>query len=139
MFVIKNFIDILYDKTLFTSDKKLCADLSPSFIKSLFAFQDINKDYPIGELGKNAGVKSSTITDLVDRLERDGFAVRVRDNGDRRVVNVRLTEKGKKIRDAFTRKRRSEFKSLFSKLEEKEIRQLITHLDGASTILQKIK
>ena len=48
MFVIKNFIDVLYDKTLFTSDKKLGADLSPSFIKSLFAFQDIDKDYPIG-------------------------------------------------------------------------------------------
>jgi len=90
-------------------------------------------------LGKNAGVKSSTITDLVDRLERDGFALRVRDNGDRRVVKVRLTEKGKKIRSSFIRKRRTEFKNLFSKLQEKEIQQLIEHMDGASKILQKIK
>ena len=139
MFVIKNFMDVLYDKTLFRSDKRLGADLSPSFIKSLFAFPDAHKDYPMGELGKNARVKSSTITDMVDRLERDGFAVRVRDKSDRRVVKVRLTEKGKKIRSAFTRKRRSEFKSLISKLKDIEIRQLINNMDGASKILEKIK
>jgi DNA-binding MarR family transcriptional regulator len=39
----------------------------------------------------------STITGVVDRLEKKGFAVRIRDKKDRRVISVRLTLKGKRL------------------------------------------
>ena len=89
MAVIKDFMDVFYDETLFKNGKKKDSDLPPSTIKSLFAFPDENKAYPIGELADNARVKGSTITDMVDRLERDGIAERVRISGDRRVVKVK--------------------------------------------------
>ena len=139
MLVVKDFIDEFYNKTVFKNGENLGTDLSPSFIKSIFAFLEEDKEYPIGELGKNARVKKSTITDMVDRLEKDGIAERVRDDGDRRVVKVRLTEKGKKARKEFVKKRRAEFQDLFLKLEEKETRQLIYHLDEAYKILKKIE
>ena len=41
-----------------------------------------------------------TITGIVDRMERDGLLERQRDRDDRRVVNVFLTEKGRKLRQA---------------------------------------
>jgi len=94
MRVVRDFIDEFYNKTIFKNGVKTDTDLTPTVIKALFAFSNDNGEYPIGTLGKNAQVKRSTITDMVDRLERDGIAERVRTSRDRRVVKVRLTEKG---------------------------------------------
>jgi len=138
MLVIKDFIDEFYNKTLFQSGKVLNSDLTPSQIKSLFAFRVDDKEYPIGELGRNAQVKSSTMTDMIDRLEKEKIVERIRDDGDRRVVKVRLTDKGKKIKREFTQKTRKGVETAFSKLSEEEIRTLLDHLKGAYQILKKI-
>lgn len=139
MRVVRDFIDEFYNKTVFKNGRGTDADLTPTVIKALFSFTDDSEAYPIGALGKNARVKSSTITDMVDRLERDGLAERVRDSSDRRVVNVRLTDKGKKVKSEFTNKRRAEFQSIFSKLQEKETQRLVHHLNEAYKLLKKIK
>ena len=138
MLVVKDFIDEFHNKTFFQSGNVLNSDLTPSQIKSLFAFKEDDKKYPIGELGRSARVKSSTITDMIDRLERDGLAERIRDNGDRRVVKVQLTDKGKQTRREFSQKRRKEVEALFSKLNEEDKKALLYHLDGAYHILEKI-
>ena len=138
MLVIKDFIDEFYNKTLFQSGKVVNSDLTPSQIKSLFAFRVNDEEYPIGELGRNAQVKSSTMTDMIDRLEKEKIAERIRDDGDRRVVKVRLTDKGKKIKKEFTKKTRKGVETAFSKLSENEIRTLLGHLKGAYQILKKI-
>ena len=138
MFVVRDFMDEFYNKTLFQSGKVLNADLTPSQIKSIFAFEEEDKEYPIGRLGKNAQVKRSAITNMVDYLEKGGIAERCRDNGDRRVVKVRLTDKGRKIRREFIQRRREEVVKIFSKLSEKDKRTLLHHLEEAYHILRKI-
>ena len=138
MNIIKFFIDEFYNKTVFRSENKSGTDLSPSFIKSLFAFVNPEEDYPIGELGKNARVKSSTMTDMVDRMEDEGLAERVRDKNDRRLVKVRLTKKGKKTRQEFYKKRRSEFESIFNQLAPEEVHKFIKNMSEATEILKKI-
>ncbi len=139
MKVIRFFIDEFYNKTVFRSENKSGTDLSPSFIKSLFAFVNPEEDYPIGELGKNARVKSSTMTDMVDRMEDEGLAERVRDKNDRRLVKVRLTKKGKKTRQEFYKKRRSEFESIFKQLAPEEVHKFVKNLSEATEILKKIQ
>ena len=139
MFLVRKFMAEFYDKTVFQKEANLNSDLTASRIKSLFAFEDESLAYPIGELGRNARVKRSTITDMVDRLERDGIAERYRDDRDRRVVKVRLTETGKRMRREFNKKRRKEMEALFSKLNEREKRMLLNHLYGAYRLLKKIK
>jgi DNA-binding MarR family transcriptional regulator len=139
MLIIKDFIDEFYNKTVFHGGKALNSDLTPSQIKSLFAFEKDDHEYPIGELGKNARVKSSTMTDMIDRLEKDGIAERIRDDGDRRVVKVRLTDKGKKIKRQFSVKMRTGIEEAFSHLSEGEKRILINHLKGAFQILKRIE
>ena len=139
LLIVRDFIDEFYNKTVFQQGSSSSAsDLTPTVIKSLYAFTDARQAYPIGELGRNARVKSSTITDMVDRLECDGIAERFKDDGDRRVIKVRLTEKGKKIRQEFTFKRRKEFAALFAKLNDKEKKALLYHLEEAYQILRKI-
>jgi len=139
MLIIKDFIDEFYNKTVFHGEKVLNSDLTPSQIKSLFAFEKDDNAYPIGELGKNARVKSSTMTDMIDRLEKDGIAERIRDDGDRRVVKVRLTDKGKKIKRQFSLKMRQGIEEAFAHLSEVEKKMLIDHLKGAYQILKRIE
>lgn len=51
-------------------------------------------------LAKHMGVSASTMSLTVDRLVRRGYVTRSRDAADRRVVNLRLTAAGARLRDA---------------------------------------
>ena len=75
---------------------------------------------------------------LLDCLEKEGIAERCRDNGDRRVVKVRLTDKGRRIRSEFIQRRRDEVAKVFSKLNGEDKKALLYHLGEALHILQKI-
>lgn len=53
---------------------------------------------PIGTLAERLFLKTSTVSGIIDRLERDGLVSRLRGNsGDRRVVHVSLTDKGQEL------------------------------------------
>ncbi|MBI2892506.1 MAG: MarR family transcriptional regulator [Deltaproteobacteria bacterium] len=49
------------------------------------------------ELGRRAGLEPSTMTGLLDRMERDALIERVADPDDRRAQRVRLTPRGKAV------------------------------------------
>lgn len=50
-------------------------------------------------LAEKAGVTRATMTGLLDSLERTGLIERIPHDGDRRMLNVRLTEKGQQRLD----------------------------------------
>jgi len=56
-----------------------------------------NGGLPLGELSQKMYLHPSTITGVVDRLEKKGYVSRDRDQEDRRVVMVQLTPKGKRL------------------------------------------
>jgi DNA-binding MarR family transcriptional regulator len=53
----------------------------------------------VGAIADRLGLESSTITPLVKRLESAGLATRARNPEDERQVQVRLTTRGRSIRD----------------------------------------
>ena len=53
----------------------------------------------VAELGRRSGVEPSTMTGLLDRMERDRLVVRRADLEDRRAQRIHMTEEGKKVRD----------------------------------------
>jgi DNA-binding MarR family transcriptional regulator len=53
----------------------------------------------LGSLADELNCSRGNLTGVADRLERDGWLVRERSTEDRRVVNIRLTEKGNKVWD----------------------------------------
>jgi len=57
----------------------------------------LNGSLSLGELSKKMYLHPSTISGVVDRLEKKGYALRERDQGDRRVVKVQLTPKGRRL------------------------------------------
>src|SRR6266542_4855255 len=52
------------------------------------------------DLAGHMGVTAATMSLAIDRLERKGYVVRLRDTADRRRVHVRLTSAGVRVRDS---------------------------------------
>jgi DNA-binding MarR family transcriptional regulator len=52
------------------------------------------------ELGRRAGLETSTMTGLLDRMERDNLVSRAADQMDRRAHNILLTNEGREIQNA---------------------------------------
>jgi DNA-binding MarR family transcriptional regulator len=53
----------------------------------------------VGELAEFLGVTASTMSLNLKRLDEMGCVTRARDPDDRRVMNVRLTDRGRRLRD----------------------------------------
>lgn len=117
------------------SHKKLEADLEkqgltpPQFY--VLATIGYAGGLPFGEIGAKMMVTVSNLTGIVDRLEEKKLVLRERDEHDRRVVHVVLTDKGAKL-----------FKNTIP-LFEKSISEIFTTLDKAqqkelSALLRKL-
>jgi DNA-binding MarR family transcriptional regulator len=52
-----------------------------------------------GELARRIGVEQPTITRMSQRMETAGLVTRVRDEHDRRVIRIALTEQGQALRE----------------------------------------
>lgn len=51
----------------------------------------------VGELSERLSLSNSTVSGILDRLEKNNCVVRIRSNEDRRVVKVSLTDEFKKL------------------------------------------
>ncbi len=79
-----------YMKKKFIEEK---ISISPAQMGILFLLQKGNLR-PMSELGKLLEIDNSTITGLVDRLEKSGFVKRSADPNDRRKWLISITETG---------------------------------------------
>jgi DNA-binding MarR family transcriptional regulator len=68
-----------------------CKGITPP---QLMTLQQINKEpKTIGQIVNGLHLSYSTVSGIIDRLERDGWIHRERDEQDRRVIWIRKTEK----------------------------------------------
>lgn len=75
------------------------SNVSPAYLGVLFALWQEDGLKSI-DLGRNAGLEPSSMTGLIDRMERDELLYRAPDEYDRRVQRIFLTEKGRDARGA---------------------------------------
>jgi DNA-binding MarR family transcriptional regulator len=90
---------------------------------------------PFGEIGEKMMVTVSNLTGIVDRLEEKSLVTRERDSHDRRVVRVKLTERGTKLYKStipLFEKCISQFFSPLSKTQQKELAALLRKLAHVS-------
>lgn len=107
--------------------------LNHSEIKMLMCIQrgcaQDERGSSVSSLSAMMEVTSPTITQLIKGLEREGLVARYNDQEDRRVVRVRLTEKGmamtKQAREDVARR----FKELYEYLGEEKTEQLASLLE----------
>jgi DNA-binding MarR family transcriptional regulator len=75
------------------------------------------------DLGRRAGLEPSTMTGLLDRMERDGLAERAADLNDRRVQLVFLTQAGRRMREPVARVVTETLETVFNGIGEEELAQ----------------
>lgn len=90
-----------------------------------------NGDMTIGELSQQMDLACSTITDLIDRMEKNGLVKREKDQKDKRVVRVVVLSKGHDILQKVLDRR-------ISFLEIKLEGLSVTEVEGLKTALEKL-
>jgi DNA-binding MarR family transcriptional regulator len=108
-----------------------------SQLKAMTAFSE-DSPLSMGELCKMANVKMPSMTEVVDRFEKEGVLERIRDGEDRRVVKVKMTAKGKKMHQEVLRRRADELTKMFGVLTTKDREKLVDSLKSISEILTKV-
>ena len=122
-----------------SSHKKLESDLAkigltpPQFY--VLATIGYAGSLPFGEIGAKMMVTVSNLTGIVDRLEEKKLVLRKRDETDRRVVHVTLTEKGMKLYKSTIPVFEKSISEIFSSLDlprQKELSALLRNLNHAT-------
>jgi MarR family transcriptional regulator, organic hydroperoxide resistance regulator len=95
------------------------------------------KSMKISEISEKINLSNSTVSGIVDRLEKIQAVKRVRDEKDRRVVRVELTEEFEKINVDFYGKIKSYFEDLLSDCSEEDSKKIVDGLETLKGVLQK--
>ncbi len=89
----------------------------------------------IGSLTRTVALNNSTITGIVDRLERDELIRRVRTSRDRRQIHLEITDHGRKAVEKLPPPLAESFMIRFAELPSTEQEQIIDSLDTLSEML----
>ena len=101
-----------------------------TFLQShVLFFLEKKPEATLSEIAEYACASSSSTTQLIERLSKAGLVSREVDKKDRRIMRHVLTKKGlTKIAQIKTEKQ-SQAKKIFSKLNEKDLKTLVTIIE----------
>lgn len=94
-----------------------------------------NKELTIGELSQKMALACSTITDLIDRMEKTGLVTRRKNEKDKRVVIVEVLPKGHDILEKVLIKRRAYLKG---KMSDYDLERMEILRSGLETLYEAI-
>lgn len=97
----------------------------------LLALEAISREEGLmmSELGKRLDISMSTATGIIDRLIEKKLVKRERNGGDRRVVRVVLTDKGRKTNLTYQKQKKELFGRMLGALDPEEQGELIKILE----------
>lgn len=106
-------------------------------LEQYFAVRYISKHEPCpaSQLAEACGVNRSAITAMVDRLVNKGYVDRIRDEGDRRMVQLQTTAAGQAVYSSTQEKIRQFVEFYLQQLEEEEAEAFIRIYEKISTII----
>jgi Transcriptional regulators len=90
-------------------------------------------------IGKYIWMDKSSLTHLIDDLEKKGIVYRKNDPEDRRKVLVSLTNKGLKCYDYLSKITAEMADEVLGHVDEKEVNDLIQSLETMTRVLRKIE
>lgn len=93
---------------------------------------------PMSEIGKRLYISKPYMTALVDTLIDAGYVERLPDPEDRRVINIAITQQGKKHLRQGGALYKNDLKILLSSLDENDLEVLCTSLENLRGILAKV-
>lgn len=118
---------ILY---LYTESRRITKELAKradltgpqlTVVKLLEAFGDLS----LSELSDKIRAQNSTVTGIIDRMEREDLVTRERSKEDRRVVYIKLTAKGRELAREIPVEPMEVFKNALETLSAQEMKDLL--------------
>lgn len=82
-------------------------------------------DLTVGELSARLFLAPSTITDLIDRMEKNGHVERTRDHKDRRIVKIKSLQNGKTLIQEVIQRRCCYVDNLLQNVDDEDRNKLI--------------
>ena len=112
-------------------------NLTPAQIKALTCFGGDGEELNMSELSQHLGVSMPYMTAMADRLVKAKMVKRERDNIDRRVVKVWLTDAGMNTLKKLMSIRRKEMERILMNLSQEEINNFLTSVEIVARLLTK--
>ena len=94
----------------------------PAYLSVLLSLY-IEDGLKVVELARRAGLETSTMTGLLDRMERDGLVVRSPDPLDRRAYRINLTEEGRRVKKPVAKTTQKILDKVFAGISPEELDQ----------------
>lgn len=125
-------------KELFFSDKNinlyhLDITIPQSNVMNLL----LEKDYTMTELSARLRLALNTVSESINRLVRDKLVTRARDGKDRRIVRVKLTQKGRNTIHTFKKLHLQRLLMLFKNLSKAEIKRAVRNFKDNLILFEK--
>jgi DNA-binding MarR family transcriptional regulator len=95
-------------------------------------------DLSLSDLSERIRAQNSTVTGIIDRMEREGLVLRSRSTEDRRVVRIKLTDKGARIARDIAVEPMEIFRSALESLTPAEMSDLLRILTKIARRVQSI-
>lgn len=93
----------------------------------------------ISELSNKLGLSNSTVSGIIDRLERQEIAVRIRSMEDRRIVYVDLSDEFRKKHKGFHQKAEENLENILSEGTDEELDKIMEGLNMLKKLLKPVK
>jgi DNA-binding MarR family transcriptional regulator len=97
------------------------------------------RSVPMSEIGSRLYISRPYMTRLADLMIADGLVERQPDSQDRRVINLTITEKGKKYLKESISWYKKDLKENFTSLDDHDVRKLCAAVEEANQILAKLQ
>ncbi|MCX6001302.1 MAG: MarR family transcriptional regulator [Chloroflexi bacterium] len=92
----------------------------------------------ISEIGRRLGVSKPNMTPLIDRLIEKAYAARLSDGKDRRVIRIKVTEKGRRFVLGRKRLAKNQIKKSLSDLSLQEIETMSAAMETFKQVVVKV-
>ena len=125
---------LIHGAELYTKELNKKYEVTAAQLNCLLALYD-NGPLPPSRIAKHMMVNSSTVTGVIDRLERKGLAERQRNSPDRRVITVQLSPAGKKMAEVAPPPIQQRVVDGLKQMSPKELNQIIHSLTKLTKML----
>lgn len=93
---------------------------------------------PISRIGEWIGIARPNMTAIIDGMTDRGWINRSSSPTDRRIINIEITETGKKYMDDFIKRLYPVMQEQFSMLSDEDVEKMVTSLENLVDIGKKL-
>jgi DNA-binding MarR family transcriptional regulator len=101
----------------------------------IMEFLDKEQEVKMKDIASFMGVSTAAITGIVGRLVKYGYAVRVFDPDDRRIIRIKLTPKGAELINRINTQRQQMIMRIFGRISEEDRQDYLRILQQIRDIL----